>query len=96
MASLLHHLRLQRSHSINEVTSDPQPPKPASRADEVTPDSDAVPASEKLVPQTSPAGRSACELFREAMELGLSKGRNAKAIWQDLVDSSGFAGGYQS
>ena len=26
----------------------------------------------------------------------LSKGRNAKGIWQDLVDSSGFAGGYQS
>ena len=26
----------------------------------------------------------------------LSKGRNAKGIWQDLVDRSGFAGGYQS
>ena len=62
----------------------------------MTPDSDAVSASQKLVPQTSLAGRSACELFRETMELGLSKGRNAKAIWQDLVDSSGFAGGYQS
>jgi transposase len=28
--------------------------------------------------------------------LGLSRGRNAKAIWQDLVDIHGFAGGYQS
>ena len=80
----------------NEVTPDPPPPKPASRADEVTSDSDAVSASQKVATQTSSAGRSACELFREAIELGLSKGRNAKAIWQDLVDSSGFAGGYQS
>jgi transposase len=80
----------------NEVTPDPQPPKPASRADEATPDSGAVSAPQKLAPQTSSACRSACELFREAIELGLSKGRNAKAIWQDLVDSSGFAGGYQS
>ena len=62
----------------------------------MTPDSDAVPAPEKPVSPTAAPGRSACELFREAIELGLSKGRNAKAIWQDLVDSSGFAGGYQS
>ena len=32
---------------------------------------------------TSP---SACEPYREAIELGLSRGRNAMAIWQDLVD----------
>jgi transposase len=80
----------------NEVTPDPGPAKPASPAAEVPPDSDAVSAPQKLAPQTLSAGRSACELFREAIELGLSKGRNAKAIWQDLVDSSGFAGGYQS
>jgi hypothetical protein len=30
------------------------------------------------------------------IELGLSRGRNAMAIWQDLVDSHGFAAGYQS
>jgi transposase len=80
----------------NEVIPDPAPPKPASRAAKVTPYSDVISAPQKLAPQTSSAGRSACELFREAIELGLSKGRNAKAIWQDLVDSSGFAGGYQS
>jgi transposase len=39
---------------------------------------------------------SACELYRETIELGLSQGRNAMGIWQDLVDSCGFAGGYQS
>jgi len=62
----------------------------------VNPDSDTVSAPQKAAPQTSSAGRSACELFREAIDLGISKGRNAEAIWQDLVDSSGFAGGYQS
>ena len=80
----------------NEVTPDPQPPKPADRATAVTPDSAAVSGPEQLAPQPASTSRSACELFREAIEQGLSKGRNAKAIWQDLVDRSGFAGGYQS
>jgi transposase len=39
---------------------------------------------------------SACELYRETIQLGLSRGRNAMGIWQDLVDSYGFEGGYQS
>ena len=39
---------------------------------------------------------SACDPYRETIELGLSRGRNAVAIWQDLVDQHGFAGGYQS
>ena len=39
---------------------------------------------------------SACEPYRELIELGLDRGRNAKAIWQDLVSQSGFTGGYQS
>ena len=39
---------------------------------------------------------SACEPFREAIELGLSRGRNAMAIWQDLVTDTGFSGSYQS
>jgi len=39
---------------------------------------------------------SACEPFREAIELGLRQGRNATAIWRDLVSESGFGGGYQS
>jgi hypothetical protein len=33
---------------------------------------------------------------RDTIELGLSRGRNAMAIWQDLVDTCGFAAGYQS
>ena len=42
------------------------------------------------------SSRSACELFHEAIELGLSRGRNARAIWQDLVSDHGFSAGYQS
>src|SRR4051794_28365804 len=40
--------------------------------------------------------RSVCEPFHEAIELGLSWGRDATAIWQDLVSESGFGGGYQT
>jgi hypothetical protein len=39
---------------------------------------------------------SACEPFREAIELGLSRGRNAMAIWQDLVADAGFSGSSQT
>ncbi len=53
--------------------------------------SDSERKSPKHVPSTS-----FCEPFREAIELGLSRGRNAMAIWQDLVSESGFGGGYQT
>jgi len=39
---------------------------------------------------------SSCEPYRELIALELERGRNAMGIWQDLVDSHGFAGGYQS
>jgi len=39
---------------------------------------------------------SACAPYREVIELGLSRGRNAMAIWQELVDTCGFTAGYQS
>ena len=44
----------------------------------------------------SPTTPSACEPFREAIELGLSQDRNAMAIWQDLVADHGFQAGYLS
>ena len=72
-----------------ESTSDPVSAKPAN---EVTTDFGA-----ELAP---PPGRSpsasACAPYQDAVELGLSRGRNAMAIWQDLVDTYGFAAGYQS
>src|SRR5437899_2281528 len=46
-------------------------------------------------PQRSPSA-SACESYREAIELGLSRGRNAMAIYQDLVSEYSFASSYQS
>src|ERR1700676_3635409 len=69
--------------------------KPAN-ADEVTTGfgvelSDSEQESPHPVPSTS-----LCEPFRDAIELGLSQGRNAMAIWQDLVSESGFRGGYQT
>jgi len=48
--------------------------------------------------ENSPAvgSASACEPYREIIELGLSRDRNAVAIWQDLVSDHGFQSGYQS
>jgi len=67
----------------------PPAPSDSKPANEVIPDSGAGPPK-----QTATA--SASEPYRELIEQGLTKGRNAKAIWQDLVDDHGFVGGYQS
>jgi transposase len=82
----------------NGVTPDPD--SSSKPAIEVTLDSGALPAAVPVA-QSGPApGRSptasACEPYREVIEIGLGKGRNAKAIWQDLVDDHGFRGAYQS
>lgn len=63
---------------------------PAKPANEVTPDSGV-----HSEPSHSPTA-SACEPYRDFIELSLSKGRNAKAIYQDLVDDHGFRASYQS
>ena len=39
---------------------------------------------------------SSCEEYREWITEALSRGRNAKAIWQDLVDDHAFDHGYES
>ncbi len=49
------------------------------------------PANEVITDSTVVTGPSACEPYREAIDLGLSRGRNARAIWQDLVSEYGFA-----
>jgi transposase len=83
----------------NDTVADSDPSKPASQT-QVTPDSDRTATGETDVNAASQSrassSASVCEAFRDAIELGLSRGRNAKAIWQDLVDDYGFAGGYQS
>lgn len=63
---------------------------PAKPANEASPDPRPV-----LAPGRSPSA-SACEPFRDFIELSLSKGRNAKAIYQDLVDDHGFTARYAS
>jgi len=55
------------------------------------------PFSEKAPIQLpAPAAASICEPFRESIEAGLGKGRNAMAIWQDLVTDYGFSGAYNT
>src|SRR5229473_2811510 len=91
----------------NEVTTDLQPPKPAPEAllgpnlskpaNEVTTDSGAPDLSADPTPYcNSQRSVSNCEPYREVIESGLNRGRNAMAIWQDLVSEHGFAHGYQS
>ena len=51
---------------------------------------------EQIPPPRPPAHTSACEPWREFIEAQLELSRNATAIYQDLVDSHGFAHGYNS
>lgn len=86
----------RENHAIDATTPDSLSPKPASPAGQVITDSSAISASAAEPQLTRSPSSSACEPFRDAIELGLSRGRNAKAIWQDLVDTYQFAAGYQS
>jgi len=72
------------------VSTDPGAAPPADR-----------PAAEPPTPPGPPQpGRapraSACEPHRELIDLALTRGRNARAIWHDLVDDHHFAAGYAS
>ena len=52
--------------------------------------------SEPVLEPPKPAKPSTCEPHRKFIEQALARGRNAMAIWQDLVDSHGFTGRYNS
>ncbi|HSF04852.1 MAG TPA: IS21 family transposase [Methylomirabilota bacterium] len=78
--------------AIEEVSGDPGTPKPATTG-EVSTDPEAAPWPP--VPGRAPSV-SACEPFREVIAAALKLGRNAVAIWQDLVDDHGFQAGYAS
>jgi transposase len=73
---------------------------PAKPANGVSPDPEgsAKPANEVSPDPATPrrASASHCEPFLDFIEVSLAKGRNAKAIWQDLVDDHGFTGRYAS
>jgi hypothetical protein len=71
-----------KAESANQVTTGPEPAKPAN-AGEVTTGSDA--------PETSngPAA-STNALWRELIEVALSHGRKAMSVWQELAHHHGF------
>src|SRR5262249_3040732 len=79
-------------------------PKPAIRAEVSTDSGLAKPATKgegsterATVPSPARApSASACEPYRELIVEALGRGRNAMAIWQDLVDDHGFAARYAS
>ena len=82
------------------------PPKPATTGGVSTDSGEAKPAATEGVstdsalqdwpkPGRAPAA-SACEPYREVIEEAVSRGRNATAIWQDLVADHGFTAGYAS
>lgn len=78
------------------------PPKPTISG-EVSTDSVATPATtgevstdaERTAGSRAPTA-SACEPYRELIAEALGRGRNAMAIWQDLVDDHGFTARYAS
>src|ERR1041385_2900707 len=87
-----------------EVTTDSKPtngreltdnrPKVAKPAMQVTTDSGLTRSPTK--PPSTGQTLSNCEPYREFIQESLGRGRNATAIYQDLVTDFGFAHSYQS
>ena len=79
------------------------PPKPAIAGEVSTDSSRPNPGTTRAVstnaaptvPARAPSA-SACEPYRELIGEALGRGRNAVAIWQDLVDDHGFTARYAS
>jgi transposase len=77
---------------------------PANRAKEASTDPGACPLGDLQPPaRASPAvatidspRASACEPYRELIAAALDRGRDAMAIWRDLVDDHGFPAQYAS
>jgi transposase len=65
-------------------------------AKEVIHDSDLAPPPAPWPSAARSPTASACEPYRDLVEEWLSRGRNAKAIYQDLVTQHGFAARYAS
>jgi len=76
------------------VTTDSPEAKPANG---VTTDPAPDVTAEVPAPETpSATAASVSEPFRELIESGLARGRNAMSIWQEMVDRHGFTGAYES
>src|SRR5438034_2594868 len=74
-----------RANPAKDVSTDPGPLSPG------LPDRPPWPPRPSRAPTAS-----ACAPYRELIELALARGRNAMAIWRDLVDDHGFAAQYAS
>jgi transposase len=76
--------------------TDPAPPATEGSPDLGAPQPDGAElAAEPPAGSRAPTA-SACEPYRELIELALRRGRNAMGIWQDLVDQHAFPGRYAS
>lgn len=94
----------ERAKPAIEVTTDSEPAssdnsfsnqsKVAKPAMQVTTDSGLTRSPSK--PQSAAPTQSNCEPYREFIQESLGRGRNATAIWQDLVTDYGFPHSYQS
>src|SRR5712691_3705109 len=73
------------ANPAKEVSTDPSTPSAVPPAPPAWPPG----------PQRAPTA-SACAPYRELIELALARGRNAMAIWRDLVDDHGFPAQYAS
>jgi transposase len=81
---------LKAKPAISEEVSTDLEAKPAITSDGVSTEPQRPPA-----PGRAPSA-SACEPYREIIADALARGRNAVAIWQDLVDDHGFPARYAS
>jgi hypothetical protein len=94
-AGIAVHGRGRRSESkpkpaISEEVSTDLQAKPAITSEGVSTD------PERPTPPGRAPSASACEPYREIIAEALTRGRNAVAIWQDLVDDHGFPARYAS
>ena len=84
------------SKPAKEVTTGSDDAKPANGPKPATPVTTGFLPAAAPFSTAAKASASACADYRELIEAELSRGRNAMGIWQDLVDSHGFASGYES
>src|SRR6476660_1380878 len=76
--------RRSPAKAANGVITDSVDSKPANEAGVIT---DFMRPFSQKQPIPLPSSAGACEPYRETIELGLRRGRNAMAIWQDLVNA---------
>lgn len=91
----------ERPETVSPPAADPSAansPTPATGPEPATSPTPAIGSGEVAAqtPPPRPPARSACEDHREWIEAQVQLGRNAMAIYQDLVDQRGFVHAYNS